>query len=160
SIEQAVLIASNPGIISIHEQTREARLKVGQGAHLSVCTLMLAGSEREALNTCGANTIITSHNLSTEEIAERVTAELILQGGKQPSSFGLLRGATKPMRRLYSDIEKLATLKYPTLILGETGTGKDLIAREIHRISKRPEPFLKLNCAEFSPELLRSELFG
>jgi DNA-binding NtrC family response regulator len=144
----------------IGERVKEARLKVGNGKHLLVCTLKLTERERLTLRENGADTVITPRTPSPEHLAERITAELILQGVLSPSSFGSLRGATKHMRQLYSDIETLAEFKEPVLILGETGTGKDLIAREIHRCSKRPKPFLKLNCAEFSPELLRSELFG
>jgi DNA-binding NtrC family response regulator len=54
----------------------------------------------------------------------------------------------------------LSPLDEPILILGETGTGKELVARELHRQSGRPNIFLPINCAELSPELLGSELFG
>ncbi len=160
NIDKAVLIPSSPGIVSIGERTREARRQIGNEAHLLVCTQALTEKERSALCECGADTIIVPRTSSPGHLAERITAELILQENGNLSSFGLLRGATRQMRQLYSEIEKLAELKDPVLILGETGTGKDLIAREIHIRSKRPEPFLKLNCAELSPELLRSELFG
>src|SRR5262249_38143073 len=120
----------------------------------------LTEKERLILSECGADTIINTRTYSPEHLAERITAELILQENGHLSSFGSLRGATRHMRKLYSDIEKLAGLNDPVLILGETGTGKELIAQEIHCRSKRPDPFLKLNCAEFSPEFLRSELFG
>jgi DNA-binding NtrC family response regulator len=159
-LEKAVLIAQTPGIVAIGERTREARLLVGAETHLLVCAPSLAERERLALNESGANTIVVPRTSSVEHVSERITAELILQGNGHLSSFGSLHGATKVMRHLYSEIEMLAGLNDSILILGETGTGKELIAREIHGCSKRPEPFLKLNCAEFSPELLRSELFG
>jgi len=54
----------------------------------------------------------------------------------------------------------LAPLNEPLLILGETGTGKELIAKEVHNQSGRPKDCLAVNCAELNPELLASELFG
>jgi DNA-binding NtrC family response regulator len=158
--EKAVLIAQTPGIVGIGERTREARLLVGDRAHLLVCAPALAEKERRALNESGANTIVIPRTSSVEHVSERITAELILQGNGQVASYGSLQGATKVMRQLYGEIDMLAGLNDSILIMGETGTGKELIAREIHRRSERPKPFLKLNCAEFSPELLRSELFG
>jgi DNA-binding NtrC family response regulator len=159
-LDKAVLIAQTPGIVGIGERTSEARSLLGDKAHLLVCAPSLAEVERRALNESGADTIVVPRTSSVEHVSERITAELILQENGNLTSFGPLYGATKVMRGLYSEIEMLAGLNDSILILGETGTGKELIAREIHRRSKRPEPFLKLNCAEFSPELLRSELFG
>ncbi|HKX32754.1 MAG TPA: sigma 54-interacting transcriptional regulator [Blastocatellia bacterium] len=159
-VERAVLIASAPGILDIGKRTKEARLQLGSQTHLMVCTLKLTESERETLGRYGADTVITSPTLSPEDIAERIMAELISQGEIQPSSFGLLLGATRQMRQIYNQIETLAGFNDPVLILGETGTGKDLIAREIHQRSQRPGPFQKLNCADYPPELLRSELLG
>lgn len=159
-LDKAVLIAQIPGIVGIGERTSEARSLLGDKAHLLVCSPSLAEGERRALNESGANTIVVPRTGSVEHVSERITAELILQENGNLTSFGSLRGATKMMRDLYSEIDKLAGLSESILILGETGTGKELIAREIHDRSKRPEPFLKLNCAELAPELLRSELFG
>lgn len=158
--EKVVLIALTPNIAGVGDRTREARTLFGGTTHLVVCTLSLAERERTALNESGANTIVSPRTISIEHVSERITAELMLGGNGESISFGSLHGGSKQMRTLYGEIEKLAGLNDPILILGETGTGKDLIAAEIHRRSKRPEPFLKLNCAEFSPELLRAELFG
>lgn len=55
----------------------------------------------------------------------------------------------------------VAPLKNPVLILGETGTGKEVVADTIHKLSLRNKgPFIKVNCGAISPGLLDSELFG
>jgi DNA-binding NtrC family response regulator len=159
-LDQAVLIAEEPKIIGIGERTKEVRSMVGEQPHLLVCAQAITDRDRRTLTKFGANTIVTPRTFSVEHVTERITAELILQGNEPVTSFGSLYGGTKVMRQLYSDIETLAGLNDPVLILGETGTGKDLIARELHRCGRRSGPFLKLNCAEFRPELLRTELFG
>jgi DNA-binding NtrC family response regulator len=64
------------------------------------------------------------------------------------------------MQDLYRRLEKVAPLAEPVLILGETGTGKELVAGEIHRRSGRKGELLAINCAALTPELLESELFG
>ncbi len=72
-----------------------------------------------------------------------------------------LIGQTPDMQKLKSDIAKVAALDCTVLILGETGTGKELVARNIHEQSPRSEArFLAVNCGSFSPELLSNELFG
>jgi DNA-binding NtrC family response regulator len=157
--DKAALIMPASSFIAICERTKEARSLLGAETHLLVSAPPLTENERLDLTLYGANTIIKPRTDSPKHIAERIIGELFLQGVRE-SSFGSICGATWQMRQLYSDIKMLAKLKYPVLILGETGTGKDLIAKEIHRHSARSGQFCRLNCAEFSPELLRSELFG
>ncbi|WP_425266029.1 sigma-54 interaction domain-containing protein [Desulfohalovibrio reitneri] len=72
-----------------------------------------------------------------------------------------LLGETGPMQELRRMIAKVAALDCTVLIRGETGTGKELVARSIHQASKRSEArFLAINCGSFSQELLSNELFG
>jgi two-component system nitrogen regulation response regulator NtrX len=65
------------------------------------------------------------------------------------------------LKRVLADAEKIAQLKTRVLITGESGTGKDLLARAIHRMSARKDKrFVKINCAAIPSELIESELFG
>jgi len=67
----------------------------------------------------------------------------------------------KNLKLVLSDVEKVASTESTVLILGETGTGKELIARAIHNISKRKNrPLVKVNCAALPTHLIESELFG
>jgi DNA-binding NtrC family response regulator len=70
-------------------------------------------------------------------------------------------GQSAPMGRLFKDIDKVAPTKASVLITGQSGTGKELISRAIHRLSARKDaPFIKVNCAAIPRELIESELFG
>ena len=80
--------------------------------------------------------------------------------GEFPGRFGLI-GESAPMRAVYELIEKVAPSDVPVLVHGETGTGKELVARALHARSRRAKKvFLAENCAAVSPSLLESELFG
>jgi DNA-binding NtrC family response regulator len=69
--------------------------------------------------------------------------------------------ASPAMQRLRVQIEQVARIDVPVLCLGDSGTGKEVIARFLHRLSNRAkERFLKVNCAALPSELLESELFG
>jgi DNA-binding NtrC family response regulator len=74
--------------------------------------------------------------------------------------FGCLIGESPAMQAVYEQIEKVARTPSPVLILGETGTGKELVAESIHRASARPGQFVAVNCGSLSRELAASELFG
>ena len=70
-------------------------------------------------------------------------------------------GKSEAMQLIFQQVMLAANNSAPTLILGETGTGKELVARAIHRNSERQEgPFLAENCSAISDTLLESELFG
>jgi two-component system, NtrC family, response regulator AtoC len=75
--------------------------------------------------------------------------------------FGPLIGASAPMQKAYDLIARVAQTEASILLLGETGTGKELAAQAIHDLSKRrKEVFLPVNCGAISPSLIESELFG
>jgi transcriptional regulator with GAF, ATPase, and Fis domain len=75
--------------------------------------------------------------------------------------FEEIVGSSKPMSQLLKKVEKVAPSDSTVLIMGETGTGKELIARALHRRSKRASrAFLKVNCAAIPQSLIASELFG
>lgn len=73
----------------------------------------------------------------------------------------LLVGVSPPMQELRTVIKQVAQTDLNCLIRGQSGAGKDVIAREIHRLSKRNEkPLIKVNCSALPEQLLESELFG
>ncbi len=83
-----------------------------------------------------------------------------LAEGEIPQRFGMV-GASAAMKRVFELIARIAPSDVAVLVLGETGTGKELVARALHTYGKRAKkPFLAENCAAVPAELLESELFG
>ena len=97
-----------------------------------------------------------------EELLARVLprAPAALAAAPAPES-GELVGSSKAMREVQKAIGLLADMAATVLITGETGTGKEVVARAIHRHGNRAaKPFVAVNCAAIPAELLESELFG
>jgi DNA-binding NtrC family response regulator len=79
----------------------------------------------------------------------------------EAKAFGDLVGQSAPLRHIVSQIDVVAPTEASVLILGETGTGKELVAHEIHRRSQRKDgPLVRVNCASIPRELFESEFFG
>jgi DNA-binding NtrC family response regulator len=86
----------------------------------------------------------------------RLRRELVADG-----QFGRMLGASAPMRRVFEMADRVAATDATVLILGESGTGKDLLAQEIHDRSPREgKAFVAVNCAALPENLIESELFG
>ena len=87
--------------------------------------------------------------------------ETRLETGNEISIFDVFTGTDPAMRRTKELSQLYAVSDEPILITGETGTGKELLARVIHAFSpRRDKPFLPLNCSAFQESILESELFG
>jgi transcriptional regulator with GAF, ATPase, and Fis domain len=77
------------------------------------------------------------------------------------SAFGELVGSSVEMRRVYAILERLALTDATVLVQGETGTGKDVLARSLHAASRRADrPFVAVDCGAIPEHLVESELFG
>jgi transcriptional regulator with GAF, ATPase, and Fis domain len=84
-----------------------------------------------------------------------------LQKQLEASRFGEIVGSCPTMLEVFRTVEKVATTDISVLITGETGTGKELIARELHQRSPRAKgPFVVVNCGAIPENLIESELFG
>ncbi len=84
-----------------------------------------------------------------------------LQTELERTRFGDIIGTCSAMQDVYKRIQKVAATDISVLITGETGTGKELVAREIHRRSPRAKgAFISINCGAISEGLLESEMFG
>jgi transcriptional regulator with GAF, ATPase, and Fis domain len=82
-------------------------------------------------------------------------------GIARPQVLPNMVGDTPPMRQLYSMVQLVAQRDTTVLLTGETGTGKDLVARAVHELSLRKlKPFVVINCAAIPEALLEAELFG
>ncbi|MGE0160800.1 MAG: sigma 54-interacting transcriptional regulator [Gemmatimonadales bacterium] len=121
-------------------------------AHLGVFAHQAAISIRSAQLLHEANRLrarLADENAYLKE-------EIRLEGG-----FEGIVGSSEALRSTQRLIEQVARTESTVLLLGETGTGKELIARAIHTMSPRaPRPIIKVNCGAISPSLIESELFG
>ena len=87
--------------------------------------------------------------------------KMMAQAGKQPDRLGAIVGRSPGMQELFEKIRRVAASHAPILILGESGSGKELVAREIHRLSeRRTKPMVSWNCGAVTESLAMSELFG
>jgi two-component system response regulator HydG len=136
---------------------QECRIKAadGRSVHLLKNIVSIKDENDQIVGTVESMTDITS----------LYNKEMELQGLKQELRqeywfMGLL-GKSVPMQRLYEHIRNAATSEAPILIYGESGSGKNLIAHALHKLSRRKEgPFVQMNCAALNEQLLESELFG
>ncbi|WP_298545626.1 sigma 54-interacting transcriptional regulator [uncultured Aquimarina sp.] len=110
---------------------------------------------------------VTISNLLANEEIQRLNEQLTLEKEyleeeiKTSYNFDSIIGSSEPMRQVFEMVEQVASSSSSVIILGETGTGKELIARAIHDRSPRSErPLIKINCATLPAQLLESELFG
>lgn len=79
----------------------------------------------------------------------------------RPNGYGSFVGNDAVMLKLYSQISRVAKTNFSVLILGQSGSGKEIVAKSIHQLSRRTKaPFVSLNCAAIPENLLESELFG
>jgi DNA-binding NtrC family response regulator len=96
-----------------------------------------------------------------EEVSSwvRPTDKVGLEQSGHPGT-GLV-GSSTEMTKLFEMLKKVAAVGATALIVGETGTGKELVARAVHDLSdRRSAPFVAINCGAISPDLVESELFG
>ena len=88
-------------------------------------------------------------------------SEYLREEIKSLTGEGGIIGDSEPLKRVLEDVQKVAGTDATVLILGETGTGKELIARSIHSSSRRADkPFVKVNCPAIPSNLIESEFFG
>ncbi|MBN2801514.1 MAG: sigma 54-interacting transcriptional regulator [Deltaproteobacteria bacterium] len=113
----------------------------------------------ETLNIFAAQASLIVHNallLNDLKLENKVLSTRL-----ESDRFGEITGASKAMESVFSQIEKVAPTEVSVLISGETGTGKELIAREIHKRSNRKNGvFITVNCGAIPENLMESEFFG
>ncbi|MEM1188230.1 MAG: sigma-54 dependent transcriptional regulator [Pseudomonadota bacterium] len=99
-------------------------------------------------------------DIAAEVAAQNKTAD-DLEDQDSMIQFGLMRGSSKGMRKLFRTLRKVGPTATTALIVGESGTGKELVAETLHQLSERSEgPYLTINCAAVADSLFESELFG
>jgi transcriptional regulator with GAF, ATPase, and Fis domain len=117
----------------------------------------LDGAEvREAYLRSGSVITAGTVQLKFQPFEERI--EIL---PSEADSLGEMVGGSLPMREIYSLVERIAPTEATILIEGETGTGKDLVARTVHQFSRRRSgPFIVVDCGAVAGNLIESELFG
>jgi len=140
---------------SICNKRCRIRAQSGRAVYLLKNAVVLRDSADEIIGAVETMTDITSLYMKTLEL-EDLKQEL----RKEYWFMGLL-GTSAPMQNLYEQIRNTALSEAPALISGESGTGKNLVAKAVHALSRRKDgPFISMNCASLNEQVLESELFG
>ena len=124
-----------------------------EALQLGAADYLVKGFELEELRHRVANLLkLASLEKENDALRHRLTTE---------GQFGQMIGRSAEMRRAFEMAERVAATDSTVLILGESGTGKDLLAQEIHARSPRNgKPYVAVNCAALPETLIESELFG
>jgi transcriptional regulator with GAF, ATPase, and Fis domain len=182
SIVRQVVATRQPLLVSdaLHDsEFRQSRSVVDLKLCSVMCVPVLARSDLVGVLYMGNDNIV---NLFEEDSLDMVSIfasqaglliknallinELTVRKGEleqelEEIRFGEVIGACQAMRDLFKRVDKVATTDIGVLIRGETGSGKELIAKELHKRSNRTDgPFVAINCGAIPENLLESELFG
>jgi transcriptional regulator with GAF, ATPase, and Fis domain len=154
---------------------------VGRGKTLGTCALVWSRTERvwpkELVQRFRLVTEVFVNALERKRMEEQLRENLLeIKGLKQQlereniylqeevtvlADHGEIVGQSSAMKKILAQAEQVAPTDSTVLILGETGTGKELLARAIHRMSSRKDrPLITVNCSSLPPTLIESELFG
>ncbi len=140
-----------------------------------ICILMTAyGSEELAVDAMkrGADDYIAKGRLQIDELEMRIARALKQQNlevenvslrEQLDSKFGLenIIGESPAMKEIFEIVQQVAPTRATVLLGGDSGTGKELVAKAVHHLSPRAkQPFVTVHCAALAPTLLESELFG
>jgi formate hydrogenlyase transcriptional activator len=141
------------------ENELRVRGKDGQYRWFLIRYSPLVDEQGHVLRWCAAGTDIDTRKKNEERLREENLA--LREEIDRAAMYEEIVGSSQPLRRVLSQIDKVAPTDSTVLILGETGTGKELIASAIHKRSRRSDkPFIRVNCAAIPPSLIASELFG
>ncbi len=156
---------------ALHDRGNEALVIVltGHGTMETAIQAMRLGARDYLLKPCDPDEILLvfhreleSQRLRRENLRLKGEVSSLTQRLERYESFGEMVGDSAPMQAVYQQIERLCRFDdLPVLVMGETGTGKELVARALHRGSPRgPHPFVAINCAAIPDDLQESQLFG
>jgi len=135
-------------IVSGQDERQNALKAIGQGAYDFFCKPIQVEEVSVILRRA-----LRVHQLESEYRK--------LQAARPQDAFEELIGTSPQMQQLFDTIERVAATEAPVLILGESGAGKELVARALHgRSLRKAGPFVAINCAAIPETLLESELFG
>ena len=139
------------GVLALSRQTEDAFL-------LDDVEFMMRAAGQVAIAVENALTYGEMHDLKERLAREKVYLENEI---RHEMNFDEIIGKSAALRHVLKQVESVAPTDSTVLIVGETGTGKELIARAIHNLShRRSQTFVRLNCAAIPSGLLESELFG
>ena len=153
------LRAAHPNLPVIMLSGQQVPATIVDAVRLGAIDYVVKSDESAALHEAALEAAICralEHTSLTSEVA-RLTAQL----ADSPDGAQLCWGTGPSMRNVMTMVERVADSDVSVLLTGESGVGKEVIARELHRRSaRRTKPFVKVNCAALPSELLESELFG
>jgi transcriptional regulator with GAF, ATPase, and Fis domain len=145
------IVAVRAALLNVLEFVQTATTIDSTALRLDVTKLRDA---RLALETAFAQIKMLKERLYSENLALRDEVDRV-------SMFEEIVGTSPPLQTVLSRISKVAPTDSSVLVTGETGTGKELVARAIHKRSRRSSrPFVSVNCAAIPRDLIASELFG
>jgi DNA-binding NtrC family response regulator len=146
--DQKVLMMSGSG--DRHKVGQAMKLGAADCLHKPFEAPQLKGAVRRALESiCAAGDAAPNNGKGNAVVLENLDEDLFFLA------------ASPAMKQIYAQVSLVARVDVGVLLLGESGVGKEVLARLIHKVSARArKPFIKVNCAALPSELLESELFG
>ena len=153
---------------SVTESSTEYRVVLGDGSvrWIAARGRPQGGDHGEPIRLMGVSIDITKSKLLEKELKvlkERLQAEAdyLREEVRVSGKFDEIIGQSKPLKSVFQRIEQVAPTDSVVLITGETGTGKELVARGIHNLSRRRDRLVvRVDCASLPSSLIENELFG
>ena len=122
---------------------------------------MKAGAEDYLMKPCSSDELLLKINRAIKTRRDQLELTRLRQEVEENYTFGRMIGKSPEMQSVFDLIKRVADTDATVLIQGETGTGKEMVAKAIHFNSMRKDkPFVSVNCAALSETLIESELFG